>query len=217
MPFDEMYNLKQAALYTALPQSVIEQAIEAGKLRSWRIVRENETLVKRSHLFQFAQTVDRGGIVIKGLVLHQPWATLMALEVKRNETRPMRTRYRGPVVICAAKVIPEYALAWLLGTSAGAGAARRELVRAGYSGTTKLPTGAALAVVRLHDCVPTYLDEGYPFEGDELEYGNYGPGRYVWVTDRLQRFTEEVPVRSMQGLFNYTGPLPGVDLESLTK
>lgn len=35
------------------------------------------------------------------LTIRQPWATLIALSVKRIETRPMSTSYRGPVLIHA--------------------------------------------------------------------------------------------------------------------
>src|SRR5690242_8554312 len=58
---------------------------------------------------------------IKAISLWQPWASLMAIEAKRNETRGKPWKYQGDVAIHAAKLywrenVPEYAitaLTWL--------------------------------------------------------------------------------------------------------
>ena len=42
---------------------------------------------------------------MKVLSLWQPWATLMAIGAKKIETRHWYTRYRGPLVIHAAKTL----------------------------------------------------------------------------------------------------------------
>ena len=47
---------------------------------------------------------------MKVLTLTQPWASLVACGAKRIETRPWRTRYRGPVAIHAAQAMPRAAL-----------------------------------------------------------------------------------------------------------
>lgn len=39
---------------------------------------------------------------MKAIVLRQPYASLVALGLKRYETRTWATRYRGPLAICAA-------------------------------------------------------------------------------------------------------------------
>jgi ASCH domain len=43
------------------------------------------------------------GVRVQALSLHQPWASLVALGVKKIETRSWSTRYRGPLLIHAAK------------------------------------------------------------------------------------------------------------------
>lgn len=43
---------------------------------------------------------------MKALSLWQPWASLMALGVKQNETRSWPTSHRGDLLICAAKRMP---------------------------------------------------------------------------------------------------------------
>ncbi len=40
---------------------------------------------------------------IKAISLHQPWASLIAMGLKKFETRSWLTNYRGKLVICAAK------------------------------------------------------------------------------------------------------------------
>jgi len=39
-------------------------------------------------------------MILKALSLWQPWASLMALGVKRIETRSWQTQHRGPLIIC---------------------------------------------------------------------------------------------------------------------
>ncbi|CCQ65412.1 hypothetical protein CWATWH0402_4143 [Crocosphaera watsonii WH 0402] len=43
---------------------------------------------------------------IKAISLHQPYASLIAMGLKKFETRSWSTNYRGKLVICAAKKIP---------------------------------------------------------------------------------------------------------------
>lgn len=63
---------------------------------------------------------------MRGLTLHQPWATLIARGAKHYETRSWSTRYRGPLAIHA-------------------GAGEHPL----------LPAGAIVAVCHLVDVTPT--------------------------------------------------------------
>lgn len=44
---------------------------------------------------------------MKALTLTQPWASLVALNVKAIETRSWKTAYRGPLAIHAAKGLPK--------------------------------------------------------------------------------------------------------------
>lgn len=41
--------------------------------------------------------------IIKAISLHQPYASLVALGVKKIETRHWRTKYRGRILICSTK------------------------------------------------------------------------------------------------------------------
>ena len=41
--------------------------------------------------------------MLKAITLYEPWASLMAIGAKRNETRGCRTSHRGDIAIHAAK------------------------------------------------------------------------------------------------------------------
>jgi hypothetical protein len=42
----------------------------------------------------------------RAISLHQPWASLVALGIKRYETRSWSTKFRGKLLICSAKKYP---------------------------------------------------------------------------------------------------------------
>jgi hypothetical protein len=44
---------------------------------------------------------------MKALSLRQPWASMIASGAKTIETRVWSTRYRGPILICAASADPD--------------------------------------------------------------------------------------------------------------
>jgi len=106
---------------------------------------------------------------MKALSLWQPWASLIALDVKRIETRGWSTKYRGPLAIHAGKSEPprgkvgDYTpsrprlpktAGWELWPTA------RHLRRT----MTPLPLGAVVATCTLVDVVPmtAHADIGDP-------------------------------------------------------
>jgi hypothetical protein len=124
---------------------------------------------------------------MKIISLWQPWASLMAAGIKRNETRSWSTSYRGDVVIHAAQ-------------HCDACATERIWHQLGRTGKPdRLPAGQALCVVRLIDVCTT--DEVARLQSfQEAICGDYGPGRYVWRTEQLRTFRETPLVRGAQGL-----------------
>lgn len=147
---------------------------------------------------------------IKGLVLWQPWATLLAIGAKKIETRSWASEYSGPVAICAAKRFPREAKELCMGEPfMGA------LMGAGYSGTSELPRGCVVAVGNLHltgqIIIPGNGDvlvrgQELPVEGDELEYGDYRAGRYGWVFSNVTRLDPPLSCIGARGLFDLTWP-----------
>lgn len=139
---------------------------------------------------------------MKAISLWEPWATAMAAGLKQNETRGWDTRYRGDLVICAAK---------------------RRMDTEGillYHDRIKpltdpecrvhLPYGCAVAVVELYDCVRS---EEFGRTGKRLltemeeALGNYAPLRWVWMTRNLRPILPAVPVLGRQGFFQVPYPL----------
>ncbi|MGZ5444589.1 MAG: 2-oxoglutarate dehydrogenase E1 [Thermoanaerobaculia bacterium] len=117
---------------------------------------------------------------MKAISLSQPWATLVALSLKVNETRGWRTDYRGPIAIHAARSYdrpicdaPEFAHA----------------LRTADLHPNDLPLGAILAVGELYDVRGTgdFRASGTMFERNtiivpatELAFGDFSAGRWAF-------------------------------------
>ena len=128
---------------------------------------------------------------MKAISLWQPWASLMAMGLKKNETRSWYTSYRGPLLIHAAKKKvqwPDMAI-W-------------ELIN--KRGMNLLPYGYLICRVNLIDC-QKIIDSNKPKERLEREFGDYTPGRFMWITERLKTF-DPIPYRGGQRFFNVTLP-----------
>jgi hypothetical protein len=134
---------------------------------------------------------------MRALSVTQPWASLIVLGVKRLETRPWRTVYRGPLLIHAARAFPAAARALC----------RREpfrsLLHAAGLDAAALPLGAVVGGVELLDCVRVEdLPEPEP---DEAALGDFRPGRWVWRLADPRRLGP-FPARGRLGLFDLDPP-----------
>lgn len=126
---------------------------------------------------------------MKAISLWQPWASAIAVLLKRNETRGWATKYRGPIAIHAAK-------RWQADQRVFAELAREQDARL----PAELPFGAIVAVAWLEDCLPTM--QVLPTVGAlERLYGNYQPGRYAWPLRDIVALERPVPYRGAQGFF----------------
>jgi hypothetical protein len=131
-----------------------------------------------------------GIINMKAISLWQPWATAMALGIKRNETRSWPTAVRGDIVICSAKR-----------------RARHEdlLIHPAFL-SSDLLYGCALCIVELYDCVPSAAFHGAtPISISQMEadLGDYPLiGRWVWLTRNVRRLPGTIPIVGRQGFFN---------------
>jgi len=148
---------------------------------------------------------------LMALSLWQPWASLVAIGVKRFETRSWPTQYRGPLLIHASRRWGQEQADWV-------GVAVKRLgsdhIRALGA---HLPIGGYVAIVDLVDCRPTFLLDGgdvvcraeWFFELTELEveFGDWGLGRFGWQLENVVRFLNPIPGRGQQGLYR-----PGPDV-----
>ena len=116
---------------------------------------------------------------MKAISLWQPWASYMADGQKLIETRHWPISYRGPLLIHAAKRMDECST----------------------SQRATLPFGALLCIVDLINCKRT---EDLRDSISELEHslGNYGDGRFGWITANVRCFQNPIPYRGAQGLFD---------------
>lgn len=134
---------------------------------------------------------------MKALTLTQPWASLVALQAKRIETRSWKTPYRGELVIHAAKGFPGDAKDF--SGSAGVRAVTGNLPAAQF------PLSRGLCVVRLIDCISTddkRLGEYFTVP-NEVWFGDYSRGRYGWVTEFVRPLEDERIVKGALGLWEW--------------
>ena len=148
---------------------------------------------------------------MKALTLTQPWATLVAINAKRIETRSWGTRYRGPLAIHAAKGFPKWAV-----EMCGEETFRHALVSGGMAVAEpkqSLPTGCVLATCRLVDCklivdfemarTVNVRTRMLPPPEPERSFGDYDPGRFAWILEDIQPLPEPIPVKGALGLWEW--------------
>ena len=124
-------------------------------------------------------------MIIKAISLYEPWATAMRLRLKRNETRPRSTNYRGWLAIQSAKKVFDssiYNPQWV------------SYVQAVMS-TQLFPYGMITCIVQLDSCIPTRQYVVEALDKHERQWGDYGPERYVLETSRLIVLPSPVPCR----------------------
>lgn len=164
---------------------------------------------------------------MKAITLTQPWATLVALDAKRIETRSWSTKYRGPLAIHAAKGFPKEAQQLLLvepfASALEKGGVGRKISDAWFVG--QLPLGCMIATCELVNvvqfgCLSVWVDptgkerilEKHPISGwvqvppdgtDEYKFGDYTPGRYAWILSNIKPLPEPIPVRGSLGVWEW--------------
>lgn len=149
---------------------------------------------------------------MKALTLWQPWATLVAMGVKKIETRCWTTKYRGPLAIhSAAKLPPSY-----LGASSRTDPFRDELAelfavrrdRDDRGGKhvddilRGLPCGKVLCIVNLLSVEET-PDVREVISDRERIFGNYEDGRYAWHLEMVEVFEPPIAAKGNRMLWNW--------------
>lgn len=145
--------------------------------------------------------------MVKCISLWQPWATLWVSGEKIGETRSWYTAHRGPLVVHAAKKWNRE-----LGRAATSEPFKSALGRLGLDPTwlkcaNTSPTarkmmglGMLVGIVNIVDCVQI-TEENCP-DGNEREFGDYRLGRFRWIAEKPRMFSDPVPWRGSQGIFN---------------
>lgn len=163
---------------------------------------------------------------MKALSLWQPWGSLIMTGAKGNETRSRPTSIRGIIAIHAAKKVDVDAVKLLATEEFQNGL--RPLLRPGMKAVIMehLPRGAVIGTADLVDCVKVLgvitrrnpingaphlaavLSNGREVCGKELAFGDYRPGRFVYVLRNAKPFKKPVPASGKQGFWNWTPPAP---------
>jgi hypothetical protein len=147
---------------------------------------------------------------MRALSLTQPWASLVAWDEKRYETRGWPTRERGWIAIVASKGFPADCRA-LCATEPFSWVLRRHgnpWVTAKASGSTDLPLCAVVALVELVDVIGTNPEGAArrlsrspvvrPAE-HEAAFGNYAPGRFAFITRGVRPLAHPLAVERVHG------------------
>jgi hypothetical protein len=127
---------------------------------------------------------------MKAISLYQPWATLVAIGAKKIETRSWGTRYRGPLAIHAAKKWSLQDQSILL----------KEPFKTVLAGFQEYPLGCILAVTLLEGCFKIY-PVPLLISDQEEAFGDYRPGRFMWMLELQRKVEPPIPFRGRQGLF----------------
>ncbi len=153
---------------------------------------------------------------MRAISLWEPWASGIFTGAKRFETRSWPTKYRGPLLICAAKggLSKGELLAFLScwdwqGALAPLKGRPLDLTFHSWPGVDveNLFFGKAVAIVDLADCIPT--DKLTLAEtAIEHHFGDFSLGRFAWKLENLRPLKTPFPVKGRQGFFN----IPDVDI-----
>lgn len=137
---------------------------------------------------------------MKIITLYQPWATLVAIKAKKIDTRSWGTKYRGPLGIHASverKYIdmrskhyvcdkePFYSILMNLNLD------------------MPLPRGFILATCNLTGCLPIHEGRPLPISNQEKAFGDYTPGRFMWLFDEVEELESPILAKGKQGLWEW--------------
>ena len=124
---------------------------------------------------------------MKAITICQPYADLICLpdddsRAKRVENRTWPTKYRGPLLIHAGK-------------------SRQWLTDSPPAG---MLFGYIIGMCELRDCV-TIQEASVSKRWPWLKFHEHCSGPWCWVLAECQRFSEPIPYRGAQGLFDIPG------------
>lgn len=135
---------------------------------------------------------------MKALTLWQPWATLVAIEAKRYETRSWYSGHRDWLAIHAAAKSPGWALAL----------AKKDPFASALSdvGVFALPSGVIVAVCKV--AAEVQMREGIIAKMSQREkaFGDWQLGRYAWGLTNVHRVEPPIPARGRQKLWDWDAP-----------
>lgn len=145
---------------------------------------------------------------MKAITIRQPWASLMALGFKQQETRSWDTKVRGSVAIHAGLAMP-----CRLGQRVRYGDFEVEHDRGGLllrsdrlSWPYRLPLGAVVAIGDLFQTRSTNSGEHAPSDL-ERALGDHSPNRWAWsITSISTLGSHPIEAKGRQGWWDWDCP-----------
>jgi len=145
---------------------------------------------------------------MKAITLLQPWASLMALDKKRFETRSWPTTIRGMVAIHSSKSFNKDCR----------GICSDHPFNHYVSDWSKLPTSCIVSVGELVKCIGTeslrLFDDLSP---EELAFGDYHPGRFVHVYKNLRALAVPIHCKGHLGYWQLPAHLEAEVMRQLSE
>lgn len=139
---------------------------------------------------------------MKALTIWQPWASMVALGIKKNETRGYPISYRGPIAIHAGRKSVHEVWSMYIDRETRE-VICRSLNLTDFASLGAFPLGCVLSTANLVDCIeitPYYIST---LTSDELALGDYTIGRYAWKLADVKQFPNPVPAKGKQGLWDW--------------
>jgi activating signal cointegrator 1 len=131
----------------------------------------------------------------KAFSLLQPWASLVVDGLKKNETRSYRTHYRGQVFIHASKRFNKDQLELM-----------NMLPFSKYLEPMTVELGAIIGSVDIVDCITSEEALKRNPSKEELAFGDYSAGRFIYVLENPIRFANPMIAKGSLSLWNIEIP-----------
>ena len=122
---------------------------------------------------------------MKVLTLKQPWATLVAEDIKKYEFRSWKTKYRGKILI-----------------HAGAGIDKKDMKKF-ENLKLDFPSKRIIAIVEIEDCLE--LDDKLNKEiisQNNIAYGEKYRDGYAWKIGNVKKINYDKEINGKLGLWN---------------
>lgn len=154
---------------------------------------------------------------MKVISVMEPYASLIALELKRFETRSWATKYRGPIAVHASKKNPKLTLRSLSSdVQKSIFDCIYEKLEIQSGAIDKMNPGCIIATANLTECYEIYEDHSGSAvlmigdapkvwvgkDSNEFVFGDYSHGRFAWELQDVKRI-EPIPAKGQLGLWNY--------------
>mgnify|MGYP000907784655 CR=1 FL=1 len=135
---------------------------------------------------------------MNAITLYQPWATLWVLREKKIETRSWYTGYRGPIAIHSSISFPKWAK-----ELCDEEPFKSALQKHGIDSFKDLPLGMVLGYTELINVIKMDNQNISLLTQKELAFGDYQPGRFMWISKGGKVFIKPIPAKGKQGIWKW--------------